>query len=225
MPIPWKFAIKKNKQLTVVAEKSFVDAPAWGFALFQRILFEFNRLFVVNQLKVSLRPTLDLPDPNGGPGGANVQMAVTNGAFTFRADGQSVSGNLPPPPNLHGRTALIGNGNPPAEIIRAGVFLPRDPKVDPHLPGSRGIGAPVRIALALHELLHACGLQETDPGHDRTTTSDPDLFMTGGVLDPNLPDGSGDRIMLGRGKFAPPFDLSARTAGLVQDNWTLLKWP
>jgi hypothetical protein len=65
-----------------------------------------------------------------------------------------------PPPNINGRCHNAIQGG---EISAAFIFLPVNPLVGG--AGSRGVGKGVKIALALHELLHACGLREEDPGH------------------------------------------------------------
>jgi hypothetical protein len=82
--------------------------------------------------------------------------------------------------------------------------------------GARGVGDGVKLAVAIHEVIHACGLDESDPGHGPNGT--PDVFMTGGSLSASFPPAK-DTIDLGGGKFVPPIFLSARTAGLIQNNW------
>ena len=99
---------------------------------------------------------------------------------------------------------------------KAFSFVPARPMI-----AGRGIGNGAKIALALHELLHAIGLDDTDPGHI-TGLDDPDLFDGIPNLDANYPpDGNpGDRLDFGHGKYAPPYFLTARTAGLVRSIWS-----
>lgn len=212
MPTPWDASIKKSKQLTVFPGSALLKSAAWGAALFGQILLEFNKLSSSNKLGVGLVASSTGPAPKGS-GGANVQVEASSGSHSFTVEGVAQKGSLGPPPNIFGVTHTVSQGG---EIIRAFVFLPISPTV-----AARGVGRGVRIAVALHELLHACGLEHTDPGHD-SGFQDPDLFRTGESLDANFPpDGNpGDRLDLGHGKFAPPFFLTARTAGLVRKNWS-----
>ena len=120
------------------------------------------------------------------------------------------SGSLLPAPAINGVTHVLTQGG---EMDRAFIFLPIDPQTDK--TGGRPIGTGLKIAIALHEVLHACGLDDTDPGH-QTQLNDPDLFRTGADGDFNFPpDGvpgdpkkPGDRLALGFKKFTPPFFLS-----------------
>jgi hypothetical protein len=212
MPTPWDAAIKKSKRLTVFAGPDLVKASAWGQALFNRILSEFNKLANTNKLGVALVASTAPPDPNGSSG-ANVQIEVSTGTHTFTVSGTPHTRSLDPPPNINGQTATVSQGG---EIIRAFTFLP----INPLTMSGRGIGNGAKIAITLHELLHACGLRESDPGH-ATFLTDPDLFMTNSQFEGHFPpDGNpGDRFFLGHGKFTPPFFLTARTAGLVRQNW------
>ena len=165
MPDPWDANLTKQRtQLSVFAGPDLLKSPAWGANLFKGILDEFNKLSSSLKLKVTLVQTSIAPDPNG-PGGANVQIEVSNGNHTFTVDGKQETGSLDPPPNINGICHRILQGG---EMKRAFIFLPTAPRIDlptPSVPSPRFVGEGVRIAVALHEVLHACGLGFTDPGH------------------------------------------------------------
>jgi len=82
------------------------------------------------------------------------------------------------------------------------------------------------MAAALHQLLHACGLNEDDPGHGTLYAppqGDLDIFATGQVVVPgNTPEA--DQLLVG-GRAVPDaaglFFLTVRTVGLVQRIWLL----
>lgn len=211
MPTPWDAAIRNQqiKDLSVFAGPDLKAAPAWGIALFKRILEEFNRLSSLHKLGVTVSESLLKPDT---PLGANVQIEVSSGAHSFILNGQTQTGSLPSGLDIVGKTHVAVQGG---EIQKAFIFVP----IRPTIVG-RGVGTGVKLALALHEVLHAVGLNESDPGHF-TGLNDPDLFMSGSQLEGNFPpDGNpGDRLNLGFGRFAPPLFITARTASLVQSIW------
>jgi hypothetical protein len=239
MATPWEAAVKNTKQLTVFMAPGLKLAPAWGATMFQKILAEFNRLSALHKLGVTLTDKdasgspVTVPDPQGRSGvGANVQIEVSSGTHTFAfktQEGPTHTRHLPGTAlDIAGATHPLVQGG---EMIRAFVFLPINPSVAG--AGSRGVGTGVKLAVAIHEVIHACGLEESDPGH--LPNGDPDVFMTGGSLSASFPpDGDptakpdpklGDRIDLGGGKFVPPASppgqtfLTARTARLIRDLW------
>ena len=220
MPTPWPAATRRTKKLTIFPTKAFMDSSVWG-STFQKILDKFNELSKANTMVVTIERSNQAPDPNGN-GGADVQMdlAAQGQTHSFMYKGPR-SGSLLPAPAINGVTHVLTQGG---EMDRAFIFLPIDPQTDK--TGGRPIGTGLKIAIALHEVLHACGLDDTDPGH-QTQLNDPDLFRTGADGDFNFPpDGvpgdpkkPGDRLALGFKKFTPPFFLTARTAGLARSIW------
>ena len=192
MSEPWDAAIRKTKQLTVSPSKQLVDSPAWGAAIFKRIVDEFNRLSLLHKLGVTL-----------------VSSKVTSGNANVEID---VSATLVLPTEIKGLARVASQGG---EIQKVIIFLPENPLIEG--AGSRGVGTGAKLAIAIHEVIHACGLEETDPGHG--PNGNPDVFMSFGQLSARFPpDGNpGDRIDLGGGKFVPPIFITARTARLIQD--------
>ncbi len=215
MPTPWDAAIRTSRQLTVFPGPDLMKSPAWGAVLFKKVIDEFNKLSSVHKLGVTLISSNTAPTPQGN-GGANVQIEVSPGKHSFIVDGIEHKGSLPVGLDIIGRAHVVIQGG---EIRRVYIFVPIDPKISG--PNSRGIGIGVKTALTLHEVIHACGLNESDPGHS-TGLNNPDLFMTNAQFEGNFPpDGNpGDRFSLGFGRFVPPFFLTARTAGLIIGNWS-----
>lgn len=212
MPTPWIPAIKQSKQLTVFPGPGLMQSSNWGGGLFKKILDEFNRLSTVNKLGVTLVASGVAPALQGF-GGANVQIEISHGTHTFTFDGTVHTASLP-------GTAIdiAGVTNSPAlaEQVKAFVFLPANPTIGG--ANSRPVGDGVKLAVAIHEVIHACGLSESEhsPGNN------PDVFMTGGSLSAQFPPNGvpGDRIQLGRTTFVPPIFISARTGGLIKSNWS-----
>ena len=222
MPTPWEAHVQKTGQLTVFPGQNMVAAPAWGMGLFERIRVEFNRLAQVNLLGVRLVVSNQAPNPNGT--GANVQFDVSNGSCPFfDAFGNPHTGSLDVSlGNVRGVCFRIeGSGLGGFTFSkRAFVFVPANPRVS----ATRMVSENVRMAVALHEFFHACGLSADDPGHG--TPSQPaagnlDLFATGGIV---LPGTSQDQFLVG-GHVVPDasgqFSITGRTASLVQRIWLL----
>jgi len=210
VPTPWDAAIRNQpaKKLAVYAGPDLKKEPAWGKNMFDKILEEFNKLSAAYSLVVTLAENPQ--DANTSSTGANVQIEVSSGSHSFVLDGKTQTGTLGSA--FAGITHKVKQGG---ELQKAFCFVPARPMI-----AGRGIGTGAKLALALHEVLHAVGLDDTDPGHT-TGLDDPDLFDGIPNLDANFPpDGNpGDRLEFGHGKYAPPFFLTARTAGLVRSIW------
>lgn len=212
MPTPWEAAIKTGKQLTVFATPGMTTGSAWGSALFRKIIGEFNRLSALNKLGLTLIDTTTPPDAQGA-GGANVQVDVSGGTHSFTTFGKIRTGNLPGTGiDAIGVTHPVSQGG---AHVKAFIFLPIDPKIGSAT--SRGVGEGVKLCIAIHEVIHACGLHESD----HTPANIPDVFstLTSVSAGASSPPAS-DRVDLGGGKFLPPIFLTPRTAGLIQANWT-----
>jgi hypothetical protein len=198
-----------------------LQAPAWGLGLFKRILEEFNQLNQEKLLGVRMVPTDQEPQRNGL--GANVRFDVTNGPCPFfNSAGKDETDTLDTSPgHIKGRCLSVITGSAKLPFVwKAFVFLPANPRVN----AARAVGERVKMALALHELFHACGLHEEDPGHGKPNQPDPgelDLFATGGIfMQGSTPDK--DALFIG-GKTVPNaagrFTITARTASLAQSVW------
>jgi len=146
-----------------------------------------------------------------------VDTAVTNYSFVFNK--QTFTGKLDPPPSLSGMTEAVGVGG----IEQAFIFMPATMEtqagsIEKGTTYTRMVGKGVRMAMALHEMLHACGLGQLDPGH---LGRGDDLFYGTPTLDVNDPPNGmpGDRLSLGNRKFVPPFTLNAKTVSMIKGLW------
>jgi len=223
MPIPWEPHVQKSGQLTVFPAPNMLSAPAWGQSLFQRILFDFNRLAQINLLGVRMVSPQGIQEPQRNGLGADIRFDVTNGPCKFfNIAGTDQEGILDTSPgHIKGICFSVVSGAKFQKIWKAFIFLPTNP-----IASARTVGVNVRIALALHELLHACGLKGDDPGHGTPAVpaqGDLDLYATGGVVLPATnPDD--DQFLIG-GKLVPSrngqFTITTRTASLVQSIWLL----
>lgn len=224
MPTPWEAHVQRTGELTLFPGDKMTRAPAWGRGLFERIRSEFNRLAEVNKLGVRLVISDQAPNPNGT--GANVQFEVSNGSCPFfDASGRPQTGNLDVSlGHIKGICFRIEATGLGGFIFsqRAFVFVPANPRVS----ATRTVTENVRMAVALHELLHACGLSANDPGHGEEghpAQGDLDLFASGGIVLPGS-GASQDQFLVG-GHVVPDasgrFSITARTAGLVQSIWLL----
>lgn len=210
MANPWIETIKKNKELTVFAGPGLKVAPAWGEALFRDTLDEFNRLSVVSRLGVILKPSQTAPAPDGA-GGANVQVEVTGGTHKFTTLGREFTKSL-----SAGASGVTHPVAPTGELVRCFIFVLLNPTIEG--VDSRGVDNGVKKAIILHELIHACGLDE----EDHSPESSPDLFMTNrSVIARALPEPRQDRLLLRNEPrtTVPPFFISANTARKIQSVW------
>jgi hypothetical protein len=215
MPTPWIRAVQQTGQLTVCPGDQLKSASTWGEGLFVRILDEFNQLATTNRLGVRLIRSDTKPSYTSAKG-ANVLFETSGGDckfFDHKGDEQHMV--LPTGPGrLHGRTAsvTIPTVN---KIGWAFVFVPLNP-----IAGKTPVGPNVKMAIGLHELLHACGLQTEDRGHEP-----PGSQVGGDIYDGHGVMSEGDDHVFVGGSMQPDrsgrFFLRAGTAGLVQSVWLL----
>jgi hypothetical protein len=216
MSQPWEAGVQQTGRLSVFGTDAFLNSPVWGGGILSRLLDEFNRLAALYQLGVRMDVSASPPDPKGP--GANVSIDTSLGPCSFfdeKGDPQIIM--LPDTPeSIMGRTALVGQG----QTTRAFIFMPANPQLSP----GRTVGPGVRMGLALHELIHACGLEESDPGHGKPNVppiGDTDVFATGAHVFPGLDA----QILPGTGKLSPDstgqFFLTLQTVKLIQRIWLL----
>src|SRR5262249_21897554 len=103
---------------------------------------------------------------------------------------------------------------------KAYVFVPITPMAS---SPNRLVGDPVKLFIAVHEFFHVCGLSDAEhsPGNNADAFIGTPVVTPQLIVDPKNPDG--DRISTGvfgvNQRRFPPITLSARTAGLIQNNW------
>lgn len=202
MPNPWIDGVKDAHELTYYLDS--VTGP-WLTALRDAVR-EFNVLSERHGLGVRYRASTVAPSDAGG---ADVNIATGDGSITFRYAGShttTISGTA-----LHGSTLLISRENGPIE--KAFIFLPNQPRINTPR-GMRPTGAGVMKVIAVHELIHACGLHNADHSAD-------DVFNGFPSADPGR-TAAQDRIQIsvrGQYRFMPPIILSGATARVIGQNW------
>jgi hypothetical protein len=135
--------------------------------------------------------------------------------------------------NING-TAMHGLTKPPQwkdenglnQQFRAYVYVLRNPTVNVGPAGQqrpRAVGEGVKLFIAVHELIHACGLSN----NDHSSEADPDFFIAQPQPAPGAtPQGDKLRIRLQPLKNLPsdppdpPLFLTQRTANLIRSIWT-----
>jgi hypothetical protein len=207
MDIPWLKNVKNTRQLSVFPGRSLT--ASWA-RVFGSALQEFNKLSSAHGLGVTL--TQSATPPTAALTGANVQFEATNGAVTFDSFVGPVTVSLSGS-GTAGRTVSVGSPSS-GRLGQSFVCVPTTPHV--FAPGGklREAGDPIKLVIAVHELIHACGLDE------HTSLSDPDLFVA--VLS-DVPDNdpAKDQEDVGSGKKVPPLFLSKQTVARIQLLWLL----
>ena len=182
MATPWNKKVKDSGKLSVYNGLT----GKWSNT-FQIALPAFNDLTKASGLKIELvAETNELS--------ANVLMNVGDGVVTFAGQSKTISGSV------HGKTIHVSNDNENDQftLIRAAIFLPGK---------ATEINQTVMTFIALHELVHACGL-DTNKDH-----ANDGIFMTL----PNIQDNllfSGDKT-----RKMPPWFFDPVTITMLQKLW------
>lgn len=192
---PWMSSVKDTGELTVYNN---LTSGAWVH-VFKAALQAFNGL----KLAVKLKESKDKQ-------AAHVVMGVASGSAAFAYDGDTFTGQLDGK-RLHGLTLLIARDG---QLEKAAVFLPSDPQSSPRFKQGRTIvdrATPDMLkVIAVHELIHACGLENADHAQE-------------GVFGfPLAPDGKGKLIVPQQGqsrRAMPPIFVAQATVGKVANLW------
>jgi hypothetical protein len=217
MPTQWIESVKSSKQLTVFPSAD-VTQGSWA-SVFVRALLEFNRLSAAMKLGVALSTSTTAPE-TGGLGGANVKFDTVAGTVSDTVLGTTFSTDVSGT-GMSAATKVIkwDDGNGVMRVIKGFCYLPRTPMVNTGAAGKqvqRLVGDEIKLFLAVHELIHACGLSNADHSQD----ADPDMFIGQPQPSPgNTPQDDRLRIRLQPLKLSPPLTISARTARLIQSVW------
>jgi hypothetical protein len=222
MPTPWITNVRNRKKLFVFAHDSVnVSGGFWNGVLKQAI-DAFNSL----NLRVTMETSPDQPDRNGA-GGADVQFEAAGGPITVTFNGTgSVKrfSNTIDPIATEGAAVLIPEAG---EIIKCFIFVPSTPKIKGST--SRGVDNPVKLWIAVHELIHAAGGLEDS---EHSPENNPDVFLgfpslSEGTVDPQTGKREQDGIILKKAAVGrpavvsrpPPIPLSAATKGKINQIW------
>ena len=157
--IPWGSWIKKTGKLTLAIDES-IGKQGWAKA-FEEARTKFNDLSTQTW---KLGVTFELTDNQTT---ANVVAQAKIGDFSFsykdanyemkdtpmKFDGQSVHGLCTP---LYGDEKNPVTKAYESKLVKAFIFVPAKPHITDGK--SRLVGEPVKMVIAFHELIHACGL-------------------------------------------------------------------
>jgi hypothetical protein len=164
----------------------------------------FNKLSTDNDLGVTYREEKEEKS-------ANVVMQFANGPVSYEYNGTKQSdpnfkGNGVP----HGKTFLFGisygDSNPRTGYEKAAVFLPSNPMGDAHTH----VSMDVMKVIAVHEMVHACGLDNNDHAKDGLFYS-PLSLSDGKLIVPEV--GKNQKPM-------PPLWLDPKTIDTIKKAWT-----
>lgn len=202
MPNAWIDSVKQTHELSYYLNS--VTAP-WRIAV-QAAAREFNNLSRRHRLGVKY---VESRTASTDTGGANITVATANGAVTFNYLGRhvtSMNGMA-----LHGRTLLISQANSPIE--KAFMVLPSQPLINTP-SGQRPVGAGLMKVIAFHELIHGCGLHNSDHSPDDVFNGNPSADAG------SIPARDRIQIMVGgQYRFIPPILLSATTVRKISPLW------
>jgi len=176
-------------------------------SVFNQALREFNALSRTYHLRVILAGSSDPPAESGGGADVAIDTASENISYSYGGarDSEGFDGS-----RMHGRTFQASREG---KIEKAFVFLPQSPLINTP-QGQRPVGAGVMLVIAVHELLHACGLSNSDHTQD-------DLFQGNPQVDYGS-SAAADRVLIqagGRTRRMPPLVLSGATATKIKDLW------
>lgn len=202
MAMPWTSAIKHKKQLTVYTGSSL---GSWA-GILKDAIREFNSLSRKHQLGVTLSESSNPPTDTGG---ADVSVQSVNGAASFTYGGETKTGFFGGI-RLHGHTWLFSRGG---FIEKAAVLLPSNPHVSTP-KAVRPVGSNVMKLIAIHELVHACGLENSEHSSNDIFQANPEV-AAGDTA-------AGDKVAIkagGKVSLMPPFVLSGPTSDHVKRLW------
>ena len=203
MAIPWTNSIKHRGRLSIYTDPSVTGT--WA-VVFREALREFNALSHRHRLGVTLTPSGASPTESGG---ADVSVETASGTVSRTYRGTEISESLDGT-RMHGSTLQVSRAD---AIEKAFIFLPSHPQVNTPR-GVRAVGTSVMKLIAVHELVHACGLENSEHTTD-------DLFQASPLVDPGSTP-VGDRVRIeagGRMRWMPPLVLSASTVENIRRLW------
>jgi hypothetical protein len=207
MATPWEDPIRKSQQLTI-CPGTMIAKSSWAKILPDAVK-AFNALSTANSLGVAFVQSSTPPDPNG-PAGADVLFQTANGAVTFVSFGTKFSVTVD-------GSALIGDTEQVKTVVKnvekvakAFIFVPATPQGGSG-KAQREVGPGVKLVMLVHEMIHACGLNNKDHSSDDVFFGFPQLRMASKAAD--------DKIEASSTAIMPPIVMLAKTAKLIQSVW------
>ena len=152
---PWLDEIKRTGRLTIGFDAS-LGTTLWD-RVFRDAIFEFNKLSSSYRLGVTFVRAEDSTR-------ANVEARAANGDFEFeylpdiprrtiRFDGKTVHGLCKPLLTQVTDRARVDH----YKVMKAFIYVPATPMGESN-GQLRPVGDPVKLVIAVHEMIHACGL-------------------------------------------------------------------
>lgn len=206
MPIHWPEATVRGRELTVFIAPAASRSLVWMNVL-GHLLKEFNALSKAHKLPIRMKASTQAPKEGAG---ADVAINIATDKINLTFPGLDPVSETFGGTQKHGRTFLLDRRK---ELLKAFVYLPATPQV--LTPTEvRAVGPKVLTLIALHELLHACGLENSDH-------ADSGLFQA----NPTVNSGSRpiqDTVLVKPGMYGvmPPYKIDDATVQTLIDRWT-----
>jgi len=193
---PWLNSIRQTHKLTIfAAQNAAAFVPILGTAITR-----FNALSQSLSLNVTYETSSTAPDPDN-LNGANVQLALANGAYKFKGLGADGNGFLAADARKGVTRFVTGGSAQDAKLVKAFIFLPARIQVHDFM----------KICMTVHEMVHATGIDNDEHSSD----ADPDVFCSS-----LTPSGSGVQCGLFANRIMPPIWMTSRTAAKIQPLWS-----
>ena len=182
------------------------EARVW-ISVLGHLLKKFDEVSKANKLPIRLTKS-DQPPKEGGGADVAINIATDKINLTF-ADHDPIAETFSGT-RLHGRTLLFDRRS---ELLKAFVYLPATPQINtPN--GMRAVGPKVLTVIALHELLHACGLEDGDHGGSGLFQANPSIILGDRAIQ--------DAVSVSAKVYTamPPYVIDAATIQTLTDRWT-----
>jgi len=205
MSIRWPEAVLRGRKLTVysaLASKSPVWNPVIG-----HLLKDFNAVSKKHGLGLQLTAAGQAPKEDGG---ADIAINTATGKISLIFPGADPVAEQFDASRLHGRTLLLSRRG---RMLKVFVFLPAKPLINTP-SGQRPVGAKVLTLIALHELVHACGLEDEDHGPSGLFQASPSVDFGDTAISDRA------RVQPKLDRYMPPYVLDDDTVEALKNLWT-----